>query len=135
MTRGECVKEVDKWFSMFVRLRDAEQPCICCQAPLLSTGDIPTLGGGYDAGHFVTRSHMATRWDEVNVNAQRKHCNRYKGGNVIGYREGLKLRYGIEEVERLEALRHTVKKFQKHELVALAEYYKQKYNELKKAKA
>lgn len=130
-TKPEMVKEVDAIFSKYIRYRDRHQKCICCNMPLNSSGSIPTLGGDYDAGHYVTRGNMATRWDEMNVHAQRKHCNRYEGGNYIGFRKGLIARIGLEEVERLEALKGTIRKFTMQEMEAIRDYFK---NALKKLK-
>lgn len=126
--RPEYIKDVDASFSAFIRYRDKDKPCICCGLPL---GTQDAVGGGYDAGHYIPRGHMATRWDEVNVNAQRKYCNRHKGGNYAGYREGLIARYGLAEVERLEAARRVIVNLSIPELKALDESFKKKLKELK----
>ncbi|MCM5682912.1 recombination protein NinG [Schlegelella sp. S2-27] len=92
--------EAQKAFNTYVRLRDAGKPCICCAQPL---GE-GSVGGGYDAGHYRSRGaapHL--RFDERNCHAQRKYCNQYLSGNVVGYRKGLIERIGLEEVEALEA--------------------------------
>jgi hypothetical protein len=60
-------------------------------------------GGAVDAGHYRSRgSAPHLRFDERNVHAQRKQCNRYDSGNVVGYRIGLIERIGLEAVEALE---------------------------------
>lgn len=99
-TRGEWIADAQAAFNRYIRLRDAGKPCICCGQPMGPT--VP--GGAVDAGHYRSRgSAPHLRFDERNVHAQRKQCNRYGSGNVLGYRFGLRERIGIEAVEALEA--------------------------------
>lgn len=97
---GELRSEAQAVFNRYIRLRDAGMPCICCGKPL---GDA-RFGGAYDAGHYLSRgSHPNLAFDEVNVNAQRKSCNRPGGTTAAQFRLGMIARYGLEAVERLEA--------------------------------
>lgn len=99
-TRGEWIADAQAAFNRYIRLRDAGKPCICCGLPM--GPNVP--GGAVDAGHYRSRgSAPHLRFDERNVHAQRKQCNRYDSGNVLGYRFGLRERIGIEAVEALEA--------------------------------
>ena len=99
-TKGEWTREAQAAFNAFIRARDAGQPCICCGRT--STG--ATSGGEWDAGHYRSRgSAPHLRFDERNVHAQLKQCNRYDSGNVVGYRLGLIARIGLAAVEALEA--------------------------------
>lgn len=99
-TRGDYIKEAQAEVNKYVRLRDAGKPCICCGQPM--GANVP--GGAVDAGHYRSRgSAPHLRFDERNVHAQRKQCNRYASGNAVGYRAGLIARIGIEVVEALEA--------------------------------
>ena len=125
-TKSDHVKELDTIFSKYIRLRDRLKPCICCGEPL----GMNASGGNYDAGHYVSRSHMATRWDEANVHAQRKHCNRYLGGNPIGFEEGIIQRLGEPEVVRLKALRHTTVNYSIPAIQELIVYYKLRCKEM-----
>lgn len=119
--------EAQKAFNTYVRLRDAGKPCICCGQPL---GE-GSVGGGYDAGHYRSRGaapHL--RFDERNCHAQRKYCNQYLSGNVVGYRKGLIERIGLEEVEALEA-DNTVHKWTVDELKEIKARYARMAKELK----
>lgn len=99
-TKGEWTREAQAAFNAFIRARDAGQPCICCGRT--STG--ATSGGEWDAGHYRSRgSAPHLRFDERNVHAQLKQCNRYAFGNAVGYRAGLIERIGQEAVDALEA--------------------------------
>lgn len=99
-TKGDWTREAQAAFNGFIRARDAGKPCICCGR----TGAGDVHGGEWDAGHYRSRgSAPHLRFDERNVHAQLKQCNRYASGNVVCYRAGLIARIGIEAVEALEA--------------------------------
>lgn len=99
-TKGDWTREAQAAFNAFIRARDAGKPCICCGR----TGAGEVHGGEWDAGHYRSRGaapHL--RFDERNVHAQLKQCNRYASGNVVGYRLGLIARLGQEAVDALES--------------------------------
>lgn len=99
-TRGDWIKEAQTSFNAYIRARDTGMACICCGR----TGAGQVHGGEWDAGHYRSRgSAPHLRFDERNVHAQLKQCNRYASGNVAGYRVGLIERIGLEAVEALEA--------------------------------
>ena len=128
-TRGDWIKEAQIEFNRYIRLRDAGKPCICCGMPMGE--NVP--GGSVDAGHYRSRgSAPHLRFDERNVHAQKKQCNRYASGNVIGYRLGLIERIGLEAVEALECDQaprdHSIEA-----LRAIKAHYRAKWKELEKA--
>ena len=128
-TRGEWIAEAQAAFNRYIRLRDAGKPCICCGLPMGPS--VP--GGAVDAGHYRSRgSAPHLRFDERNVHAQRKQCNRYGAGNVIGYRFGLRQRIGIEAVEALEA-DQTPRNYSIDDLKAIKAKYTAMARELEKA--
>jgi hypothetical protein len=85
-----------------------------------------------DAGHYVNRSHMSTRYDEKNVNAQCRKCNRFDEGNQIGYTRGLIRKYGNGIINELDVKKHSVSKITKPEYELLTNHYKVEVMELKK---
>lgn len=119
-TRGQWIAEAQATFNAFIRARDAGRPCICCGRTRDSS---QATGGVWDAGHFRSRgSAPHLRFDERNVHAQLKYCNRYASGNMAGYRLGLIDRIGLEAVEALES-DQTARKWPVDELKAIkAEY-------------
>ena len=68
--RQDLKAKLDKEFSLFIRLRDAMLngyfKCISC-------GQIKPFEQA-DNGHYINRQHMSTRFDEMNCNAQCRHC-------------------------------------------------------------
>jgi hypothetical protein len=122
--------KLDRIFSGYVRLRDADERgycrCISCNA-IHHWKEM-------DAGHFVNRSHMSTRYDEKNVNAQCRRCNRFDEGNPTGYTRGLIKKYGKGIIEELEIKKHSVSKKTKAEYELLINHYRVEVEELKKEK-
>lgn len=99
-TRSDWIKDAQRAFNRFIRLRDVGRACICCGTPLHSSG----VGGGADAGHYRSiGSAPHLRFDERNVHAQSKQCNRWGSGRAVDYRVGLIDRIGRAAVEALEA--------------------------------
>jgi hypothetical protein len=96
-------KKADTWFSKYVRYRDAQKrggeyyaPCITCDKWL----PIKQM----HAGHFQSRRHNSTRYDDENVNAQCAACNTYNQGEQFKYSKALDLKYGNGTAEKLEKL-------------------------------
>jgi len=127
-TRSDYMKEAQVAFNAFIRARDKNKPCICCDMPL--QGSIVSTGGGYDAGHYRSvgsAPHM--RFNEDNCHAQRKQCNRWGSGRAVDYRIGLIRRIGIERVDALES-DQSVKKYTIDDLKQIKATYKAKLKEL-----
>lgn len=125
-TIPELLKEAQHAFNAYIRLRDCEKPCICCGRPL-GYGEV---GGAYDAGHYRSiGSAPHLRFDERNVHAQRKQCNRWGAGRAVDYRIGLIARLGLEAVEALEA-ENATHKWTREELIEIRATYKRKLKEI-----
>jgi hypothetical protein len=77
---------------------------------------------------------MSLRYDEKNVNAQCRECNRFNEGNAIGYHAGLVKKYGEAVIEYLNIKRHNVCKMGVSEYNLLINHYKVEVEELKKIK-
>lgn len=80
-------ERLDDAFSELVRLSNADElgnvKCITCD----KTG----WWQDFDAGHFVTRDHLPTRWDMDNVKPQCQHENRRMGGKPYEFGRALNL--------------------------------------------
>lgn len=119
------VKQADKEFSRYVRLRDSEfkdgqfvGDCCSCGRRLLVVDAEGRWGLGAHAGHYVSRGHKATRWEETNVNLQCAHCNlwRDKLSMLQAYKSYLLDKYGKDAVRELEKLRNQTHRPTKDEL-------------------
>ena len=124
------LKTADRWFSKFIRLRDADDTgilnCISC--------GIPVHWKNADAGHFIKRQFMSLRFNEKNVNGQCRKCNWLLQGNDIEYAKGLVKKYGKGILEQLVATKHRTTHTGRFELKHIADYYRDKFNQLKKLK-
>jgi rubredoxin len=94
---GRAEKRAWEAFSKMIRARDDIGGYFRC----------PTCGNTKpieeaDAGHYISRVRRATMFDEMNVHAQCRHCNRFQEGNHFLYRAWLVKKYGITEVEAME---------------------------------
>jgi hypothetical protein len=88
------VKEAQREFNRFIRLRDKGKPCISCGR---------MHSGQMHAGHYrSTGAHPGLRFHQMNCHAQCQPCNTQLSGNLIEYRKALVLMYGIEKVEWLD---------------------------------
>lgn len=127
-TRSDWMKEAQREFNRYIRLRDHKLDCICCGRPL-SSG--PT-GGDYDAGHYRSvGSAPHLRFDEANCHAQRKQCNRWGAGRAVDYRIGLIHRIGVDRVEAIEA-DQAPKHYTIEDLKQIRDTYRAKGKELEK---
>ena len=122
-TRSKLVKKLDVVFSQYIRVKDADRygmvKCVTCG----KVGHWKT--GGMQCGHFMSRKHYSTRWDERNVAVQCVGCNIYKSGNVYLFSKYL----GENLSEELYQKSLVITKFTSDELQEKIEYYS---NKLKK---
>lgn len=128
-TIPELIKEAQKWFNKFVRLRDEGKPCICCGRFAVSGA---LTGGEWDCGHYrSTGSAPHLRFHESNAHRQLKACNRYGAGRAVDYRIGLIQRIGVEQVDALES-DNRIHKWTRDELREVIATYKAKCKEIEK---
>ena len=124
------VDRLDKVFSKYIRLRDAMPGgtfrCISC-------GRIKPIEQA-DCGHFHSRTHMSTRFDEDNCHAECRYCNRFSADHIIGYRENLIRKIGSQRFLLLDVKAHETRKWSHFELEQLAKYYKALVDKLQKEK-
>ena len=93
-TRRDWIKDVQAAVNRYVRLRDADKPCISCGT---------WKAAQWDAGHYMSAGgHPALRFEPLNIHKQCSVCNAHKSGNLVMYRAGLIEREGIKTVEWLE---------------------------------
>jgi len=125
-------KELDKWFSLYIRLRSSNEYGItqcytCSKAAHYKTG-------GMQCGHFQSRSHLATRFDEVNCQVQCVGCNMFKQGEQYKFALALDANYGEGTADELMYLAKTTLKMSRVDYEEKISYYKKIVNKLKKEK-
>lgn len=132
-SRAEHMRDAQQAFNEWVRLRDADLPCISCDS-LPSDHDLIT-GSRWDAGHYRSVGACPElRFEPLNVHRQCVKCNRNLSGNAVEYRIRLVQRIGADQVQWLEgphqACKHTI-----DELKAITATYRAKARELKREAA
>ena len=115
-------KKLDVIFSIFIRLRD-KGICFTCgiQKPYKEMQN----------GHYEPRSHMGTRYCEINCNAQCYACNVAKKGNYTVYARKLIELHGVGILDILAKKRNTVTKYTSDWYLASIQFYNEKVKELK----
>ena len=124
-------KELDKWFSLYIRLRDATDmgvvQCFTC-------GKIAHYKLGMQCGHFQSRRHNATRWDNKNCQVQCVKCNMFGQGEQYKFGMYLDAKYGLGTAEELEFMSKVNVKMMRIDYVEKISYYKDLVNKIKKEK-
>jgi len=121
-TISKLKKELDKWFSLYIRLRNSTpQGMVQCW----------TCGASkhykkMHAGHFMSRKHLSTRWHEDNVQVQCPKCNLFGQGEQYTFGKLLDVRIKEGLADSLEELSKTTVKIMRHEYKELITKYKQK---------
>jgi hypothetical protein len=130
-TISKLKKELDKWFSLYIRLREATAEgsvqCFTCSR-------ISHYKSGMQCGHFQSRRHHSTRWHEQNCQVQCVKCNMYEQGEQFRFGVALDHKYGEGTAEELEFLSKMIMKFSRVDYEEKISYYKSAVDKLKKQK-
>ena len=130
-TISKLKKELDNIFSVFIRLRDATDEgvvqCFTCSR-------ISHYKSGMQCGHFQSRRHHSTRWNELNCQVQCVKCNLYEQGEQFRFGIGLDRKYGEGTADELEFLSRTIMKVSRIDYEEKISYYKNLVDKLKKEK-
>ncbi|OPA88186.1 ninG protein [Pseudomonas fluorescens] len=132
-TRADHLREAQAAVNDYVRLRDANLPCISCDSTP-NDSDLMT-GSRWDAGHYRSVGACPElRFEPLNIHRQCVKCNRNLSGNAVEYRIRMVLRIGAEKVAWLEGL-HAPCKYTVEDIKAIKAEYRAKTRELKKEQA
>ena len=123
-------KELDKWFSLFIRLRSAtkEGACQC-----FTCGKVAHYKK-MQCGHFQSRRHHATRWNETNCQVQCVKCNMFEQGEQFKFGLRLDNKFGEGTAQELEFLSNQITKVSRSDYEEKISYYKGVVDKLKKEK-
>ena len=112
-------KELDKWFSLYIRLRNAENGITEC----FTCGKVDHFKK-LQCGHFQSRRHTATRWNEQNCQVQCVKCNMFNQGMQWRFGNNLDSKYGKGTSQDLFILAHKTVKMTRADYVQEIDYYK-----------
>lgn len=121
-TRSKLVKKLDVVFSQFIRLSNADHKGFC---------QCVTCGRKYhwkqiQAGHFMSRKHYSTRWDEDNVKPQCYGCNVMSQGRQYEY----SIHLGSEKSQSLLEKSRQLVKLTTGDIEHLIELYRDKLKKI-----
>lgn len=117
------MKEDTLWnhFSKFIRLRDrfpGSDYCKCASCPRMKHWKL------MDAGHFISRTHKSTKYNEKNVLAQCPHCNRFNQGEQMNMSIEVDRRFGKGTADMLLVESRKICKITRFEIDIKIKYYR-----------
>ena len=89
LTRTKLVKKLDTVFSQYIRQVNSVNEIATC-----FTCGKQDHWKKLQNGHFQSRRHYSTRWDEVNCQVQCAGCNVFKYGEQFIFGQNLDKRFG-----------------------------------------
>ena len=122
-SRKTLITKLDRVFSEYIRRRKANNDiaeCVTCGKK--------DHWKNLQAGHFMSRKHYATRWDERNVEVQCVGCNVYRYGEQYKFSKYL----GDDLADELLALSRETRKFSNIDIEEMIEQYCEKIERLQK---
>lgn len=114
VTKTALVKKLDAVFSIYIRRRYAVNDiakCVTCGKE--------EHWKSLQCGHFMSRKHMSTRWNEDNCQVQCAGCNVFRYGEQYKF----SLYLGNNLAEQLHIKSKEVCKFTEVELQELIQHY------------
>lgn len=127
-TVSKLKKKLDTIFSQYIRKKDADVngnvQCYTCGVTKKWQKD------GMQAGHFMSRKHTITRYDEQNVKPQCYTCNCHYYGRQYEFGLHLDKEYGSGTSEALLQKSRQTQKNTVSDLQDLIELYTKKFEQL-----
>lgn len=122
--RSTLVKNLDTVFSQYIRLRYAKNEIAECY-----TCGKKDNYKKQQAGHFASRRHYSTRWNEHNVQVQCYGCNIGNQGLQFEFGKRLNKEFGNDFAEQLLIESKKTVKFTDSYLQDMIQHYKDKLKE------
>jgi len=119
VSRKNLVKRLDNIFSQYIRLRNANAQGI---AECYTCG-VKKNWKQLQCGHFQSRKHYGTRFDETNCQVQCVSCNVYKYGEQYKFGVRLDKDFGQGTAESLHAKAIKITKYSNNDLQELITKY------------
>tara|TARA_R110002049_G_scaffold200171_2_gene370787 strand:+ start:9376 stop:9771 length:396 start_codon:yes stop_codon:yes gene_type:complete len=124
--RSTLVKKADAIFSQFIRQRNADAngmtECFTCGKK--------DHWKSLQCGHFMSRKHYSTRWNEDNCQVQCAGCNVFRYGEQYTFGKNLDIFIKDGLAEELNILSHKIVKYDNNDLLELVDLYTKKLAEL-----
>ena len=119
VSRSKLVKKLDTIFSQYIRLKNSVNEKATC----FTCGKVDHWKK-LQNGHFQSRKHYSTRWDEVNCQVQCAGCNVFKYGEQYKFSVNLDAKYGQGTAEDLSIKAQQIIKLSNFEIEDMIKKYK-----------
>lgn len=119
-------KKADTLFSTYIRTKAADHGGIvqCYTCP----NEYPIKQ--IQNGHFVSRTHLSTRWLEENCRPQCMACNVWRRGHYDVFSRNLVKEMGVDILDELNRLKNETKQMKRNDYNELIENLKEKIKDL-----
>tara|TARA_R100001377_G_scaffold84562_1_gene68390 strand:+ start:589 stop:984 length:396 start_codon:yes stop_codon:yes gene_type:complete len=118
-SRSKLVKQLDSIFSTYIRRKDAINDVAIC-----FTCGKKDHYKKLQNGHFQSRRHYSTRFDEVNCQVQCAGCNVFKYGEQFIFGQNLDIKFGEGTARRLHIKAQQILKISDKEIIEMIKRYK-----------
>lgn len=125
-SRKTLVNKADKVFSEYIRRRYTDHNgyavCFTCGKK--------DHWKELQCGHFMSRKHYSTRWNETNCQVQCAGCNVFRYGEQYKFGRNLDITLGSGTADELHMLSRQVVKYSNVDLIEMINHYTKKIGEL-----
>jgi len=119
ISRSKLIKKLDSVFSQYIRLKASNNGIAEC-----FTCNKKDHWKKLQNGHFQSRKHYSTRWDEINCQVQCAGCNVFRSGEQYKFSVNLDAKYGEGTARRLHIKSKKTVKFANFEIEDMIKKYK-----------
>jgi|TARA_R110002012_G_scaffold69432_2_gene179796 hypothetical protein len=118
--RSTVVKKLDAIFSQYIRKRNSDNGKAVC----FTCGKVDDWQN-LQCGHFQSRRHYSTRWDDLNCQVQCAKCNIFSYGEQYKFGVFLNAKFGRATASKLHVKAQKQVKFQTYELQDMIKKYQE----------
>ena len=121
-SRKTLINKADKIFSEYIRRRYTNDngitECYTCGKK--------DHWKELQCGHFMSRKHYSTRWNETNCQVQCAGCNVFRYGEQYKFGRNLDIEFGNGTADDLHQLSRQIVKYDNNDLIEMIKHYKKK---------
>ena len=119
LTRSKLIKKLDTIFSQYIRQKNSIDEISTC-----FTCGKQDHWKKLQNGHFQSRRHYSTRWDEINCQVQCAGCNVFKYGEQYVFGSKLDSKFGSGTSRRLHIKAQEIVKLSDNDIEEMIKRYK-----------
>lgn len=121
-SRKTLITKADKVFSEYIRRRYTNDngitECYTCGKK--------DHWKELQCGHFMSRKHYSTRWNETNCQVQCAGCNVFRYGEQYKFGRNLDIEFGNGTADELHQLSRQIIKYDNQDLIEMIKHYEKK---------